>query len=56
MATKQKEPTTTYEVVNTPLLHDGDLYQPGDPVELTERQAKRQAGNVTKVEDGKPSA
>lgn len=56
MATKAKEPTATYVVVHTPLLHNGDLYPPGETVELTEPQALRQAGNVTKVEDDKTSA
>ena len=56
MATKAKEPSATYVVVHTPLLHNGDLYQPGTTVELTEPQAQRQASNVTKVEAGEPSA
>lgn len=52
MATKAKEPPKEtahpYVVVSTPLLHDGELYQPGATVELTEPQATRQGGNVIK--------
>lgn len=52
MATKAKdvakEATQPCVVVHTPLLHDGELYQPGATVELTVPQAARQAGNVIK--------
>lgn len=33
--------TGTYVVGDCPISHDGDTYQPGSPVELTEAQAKR---------------
>lgn len=33
--------------VNTPILHDGDRYEEGDPIELTEKQAKVLGDKVT---------
>jgi len=36
MATAKKQPYTVLE----PLLHDGDKYVPGQPIELTAAQAK----------------
>lgn len=41
--------TATYVVQHTPLLHDRELYQPGDAVELTEAQAQKQGANVAPV-------
>lgn len=42
-ATRQAKEKTTYTVGNTPLLLDGERYEPGDNVELTAAQAQRLA-------------
>jgi len=41
--------TSTYLVGNCPINHDGDRYETGDPIELTDYQAKRLAGLVSKA-------
>jgi|GEM_PF-3732522 len=39
MAQKPKGPTGKYTVVRSPLSHNGETYQPGEPIELTEAEA-----------------
>lgn len=34
---------------NTPILHDGERYEEGDPIELTEKQAKALGDKVSAV-------
>lgn len=41
--------TTTYLVGDCPIDHDGERYETGDPIELTDYQAKRLAGLVSKA-------
>lgn len=52
-AAKKAAPTevTTY-VATTPILHDGDTYQPGDEIELTADQAAT-LGNAVTAPDAK---
>lgn len=38
---------TLYVVGACPVLHDHEVYQPGDELELTEAQAARLVGKVT---------
>lgn len=57
MASKRpNDPVNSYLVVHTPLLHDGDLYLPGEAVDLTDSQAKRQGANVTPAPTDEPAA
>lgn len=39
--------TTTYIVGDCPMLHDGEVYAPGDEIELTPKQALRSARRVS---------
>lgn len=49
--TAQAEPKrATYTVGSTPLLLDGDRYEPGDVVELTESQAQGLDVTLAKAE------
>lgn len=39
--------TATYIVGDCPMLHDGEVYMPGDEIELTPEQARRSARRVS---------
>ncbi|HQR97581.1 MULTISPECIES: hypothetical protein [unclassified Polaromonas] len=38
---------------NTPILHDGERYEEGDPIELTDKDAKRLGAKVTPAKPAK---
>lgn len=46
--------TAAFVVQHTPLLHDGVLHLPGDGVELTEAQARKQGANVAPAPTTEP--
>ena len=43
----KEKPTALYVVGACPVLHDHEVYQPGDELELTEAEAARLGGKVT---------
>jgi len=52
---KDKAVKATYTVIS-PLNHDKEHYAPGDPVELTEAQARPLLGHTVEVPKGTTAA
>ena len=44
-------PVAFYEVMDCPILHDHELYEPGDQLELTDREARSLGRLVRLVRD-----
>lgn len=44
-----------YLVGTTPILHDGERYEPGAAIELTDKEADRLGAHVTAVPAVKPA-
>lgn len=51
MAAKKKQPANATHIAMRPIKHDGEYYNPGDEIALTDEQANALDTNVRRLTD-----